>query len=375
MNQYKILFLIGIIVIMSMWVAAPVSALVPTSCATQSEIPQAECEALVALYNSTAGASWTTKTNWLFYGNVCGWYGVTCTGGHVDTIWLQNNHLAGRIPAALSNLSNLVTLNLHSNLLTGNLPSSVGSLSILASLNIYNNPMMSGRLPLSLTSLSALTSFNFSNTFLCEPPDASYQTWKAGVADYTGSGTVCSFIRSTRFYDGDITERSEYANEGGSYQRNATTLMVGDTAQDQQVDGMLHFNTGAIPDGAMIVDVTLKVKLQSVTGTDPRSTLSYLIVDIAKPYFGSGVDLAAADFQAAPDMKVACTLGVQGAGWYVCHLKAAALLYINKTGFTQFKLRFLVDDNDNGIADLLNIYSGDTGVLSWRPLLSVNYMP
>ena len=31
-----------------------------TDCSSVTEIPQSECEALVALYNSTGGASWTT---------------------------------------------------------------------------------------------------------------------------------------------------------------------------------------------------------------------------------------------------------------------------------------------------------------------------
>jgi hypothetical protein len=37
----------------------------------------AECEALSDLYTSTAGASWTNKTNWLTSPNFDSWYGVT----------------------------------------------------------------------------------------------------------------------------------------------------------------------------------------------------------------------------------------------------------------------------------------------------------
>ena len=32
---------------------------------------------------------------------------------------------------------------------------------------------------------------------------------------------------------------------------------------------------------------------------------------------------------------------------------------INKTGVTQFKVRFTLDDNDDGGADYLNIYDSD----------------
>ena len=46
-------------------------------CASQSDIPTAECDALVALYDGTTGASWTTSTDWKATDTPCSWYGVT----------------------------------------------------------------------------------------------------------------------------------------------------------------------------------------------------------------------------------------------------------------------------------------------------------
>jgi hypothetical protein len=45
----------------------------PTSfaCSTVSDIPQTECEALLALYSSTNGATWTNKTGWLATTTAC----------------------------------------------------------------------------------------------------------------------------------------------------------------------------------------------------------------------------------------------------------------------------------------------------------------
>jgi hypothetical protein len=37
----------------------------------------AECQALADLYDSTAGASWTNKSNWKTSPNIASWYGVT----------------------------------------------------------------------------------------------------------------------------------------------------------------------------------------------------------------------------------------------------------------------------------------------------------
>ena len=57
---------------------APAEPAAPTafSCDTVTEIPKTECEALVALYNSTNGPGWTNKAGWLCTNTPCSWYGV-----------------------------------------------------------------------------------------------------------------------------------------------------------------------------------------------------------------------------------------------------------------------------------------------------------
>ena len=84
-----------------------VLALVPVSFA-HAQIPTAERDALIALYNSTDGANWGNNTNWLgAMGTECTWNGVTCDGGHVQQLGLAHNELSGSIPAELENLSAL----------------------------------------------------------------------------------------------------------------------------------------------------------------------------------------------------------------------------------------------------------------------------
>lgn len=46
-------------------------------CDTVTEISTAECEALVALYDSTGGDNWTNNDNWLYTDTPCSWNGVT----------------------------------------------------------------------------------------------------------------------------------------------------------------------------------------------------------------------------------------------------------------------------------------------------------
>ena len=45
-------------------------------CTTITDVPVAECQALVDLYTSTDGDDWNTTTNWLQSPNVGDWYGV-----------------------------------------------------------------------------------------------------------------------------------------------------------------------------------------------------------------------------------------------------------------------------------------------------------
>ena len=83
---------------------------------TALDVPQRELDALVALYNSTSGDSWTDKTNWLQTGTVNDWFGITVSGGHVTEISLSNNNLNGSMGTVLTPLGGyLTTLDLSDN--------------------------------------------------------------------------------------------------------------------------------------------------------------------------------------------------------------------------------------------------------------------
>ncbi len=47
--------------------------------------------------------------------------------------------------------------------------------------------------------------------------------------------------------------------------------------------------------------------------------------------------------------------------------------YINRTGPTQFRLRFAQDSNHNDAADSWTFYSGDAATVSNRPQLVIQY--
>jgi Leucine-rich repeat (LRR) protein len=89
------------------------------SCKKVTEIPKKECQALVALYDSTNGENWEDNTGWNATNSPCSWYGVTCQGRRVTGLSLGNNNLKGSISKKFFKLKKLKTLILSDNDLNG----------------------------------------------------------------------------------------------------------------------------------------------------------------------------------------------------------------------------------------------------------------
>ena len=207
------------------------------NCASVIDVSPIECEALVALYNSTNGAGWLNNSGWLESANVADWYGVVVGNGvtqlnlyynqlngsiptslgnlsnlqwlhlygnqltgsipptlgnllNLQSLFLFNNQLSGSIPAELGNLSDLQYLYLDGNQLTGNLPSTLGNLLDLEILDLFNN-QLTGRIPLSFIKLTKLTHFTTYGTMLCEPATPEFLAWKNTVGFWIGTNVIC----------------------------------------------------------------------------------------------------------------------------------------------------------------------------------------
>jgi hypothetical protein len=59
--------------------------------------------------------------------------------------------------------------------------------------------------------------------------------------------------------------------------------------------------------------------------------------------------------------------------WSSGSINSTGRSYINKTGYTQFRIYFEIDDNNDGYTDYLGFYSGDYSVEEDRPQLEVRY--
>jgi arabinogalactan oligomer/maltooligosaccharide transport system substrate-binding protein len=192
--------------------------------------------------------------------------------------------------------------------------------------------------------------------------------------------TVTRSYNSAAAQDGWILESAENSSKGGTLNTAAaTTISLGDNAQKKQYRSILSFNTSSLPDNAVITKITLKVKKQAILGGgNPVTAFQGFMLDVRKGFFGATSGLAIGDFQVTYPSGYKTygplTPTLTG-GWYTFNLTTAKA-YINKlnsaSGLTQIRLRFKLDDNNNTIANILNLYSGNAPLAS-RPQLTIEY--
>jgi alpha-tubulin suppressor-like RCC1 family protein len=186
--------------------------------------------------------------------------------------------------------------------------------------------------------------------------------------------TLTKSYRSQAAHDGWVRESNETSGKGYTGNSAAMVFYLGDDASNRQYRSILSFDTASLPNNAVLTKVTLKIKKQGLVGSNPFSTHQGLLVDIKKPYFGTALALAAHDFQATANKLAVGTFGTTASsGWYSVTLLNAAYPYINRTGTTQFRLRFKLDDDNDNTADYMKFFSGNYGTATDRPVLVIQY--
>lgn len=124
----------------------------------RAAVPASERSALTNFYKATGGTKWAARAGWGGkVGTECSWYGVTCNTAQTSVIGLalNDNGLKGSLPAALTKLPGLQTLELEDNSLSGALPKDLGRLANLRTLRLGLN-LFSGALPKELGNLARL---------------------------------------------------------------------------------------------------------------------------------------------------------------------------------------------------------------------------
>lgn len=128
-------------------------------------IPESECNALYAFYESTNGDEWDNNTDWLSEKPVKEWIGVDVENGHVTWLNFNDNGLTGSIPPEIRDLPHLRSLILYYNDLSGSIPSEIGELSNLQDLTLRYNKL-SGSIPPELGNIPPLMIIDLSHNQL-----------------------------------------------------------------------------------------------------------------------------------------------------------------------------------------------------------------
>ena len=174
--------------------------------------------------------------------------------------------------------------------------------------------------------------------------------------------------------DGWVLESSGFSNMGGSINNTDPTFNVGIKGTSREYRSILHFNTGALPDTAVVTGVTLKIKKQSQVGEDPFTVHDGIRVNLSKPRFGTGMGLQLTDYEAAPSVPyvVAVFDPTPVGNIYSAVFDPPTTSDLNLTGSTQLRLRII----GSGVTHLdgyIQFYSGDATTATDRPRLTVEY--
>ena len=152
-------------------------------------------------------------------------------------------------------------------------------------------------------------------------------------------------------------------------------MCAGDTDQNSQVKSILSFDTSALPDDATITAAVLKMKRGALSGTNPFATHGRCYVDIkGGSGFSGSTALQMQDFEAPADAEqVALVSDVSEGDIATAQIDTSGLAFINRTGKTQFRISFAMDDNDDSDWNYAAWYSGNSYNATNRPVLEITY--
>jgi hypothetical protein len=181
-------------------------------------------------------------------------------------------------------------------------------------------------------------------------------------------------FRSIGLEDGVVRERKEENNVGNfsnSTRTSSGALRAGDHKRDNQWKSILSFETDTLPAGVEITRATLILTVGGFKG-DPFTGLGNLVADVQTGGFGTSTDLEKLDFQASATAFEAGTLIVDP-DFAIGDLDSTGIAAINRSGKTQVRLHYELDDNDNGDADYVGFYSGSNSNSNFHPVLEIEY--
>lgn len=210
-------------------------------------------------------------------------------------------------------------------------------------------------------------------TVNCTATDASGNVANGSFTITVGGTAYILKFRSNAENDGTLRESSELSGLGNWAVSTNQLIAIGDDYLKRQYVGILDFNTSSLPDNAVVTGAKLRVKVMFLS-KDVYARLGNLLADITKPYFGTLPGLQNMDFSArslAPAGIFTKATGINQ--WITLPLKSSSLIAVNRTGQTQFRVHFTLDDNNDLFKDQIGFLSGNYPVLTDRPVLVITY--
>lgn len=138
-------------------------------------------------------------------GTIPSFFGEGLIAVNLSTLALDDNNLTGSIPSSLGNTIQLDSLNLSNNQLSGEIPASLADagrvtddLSVLTALQLSGNADLTGELPIGLTDAIFMRVLEYDGTDICEPSDAAFEDWIAGIPDFAAESYPVAYYNVSR---------------------------------------------------------------------------------------------------------------------------------------------------------------------------------
>ena len=206
------------------------------------------------------------------------------------------------------------------------------------------------------------------------PASRTYSSIKVNQAAQNFRANRLARFASLAAQDGYLRESDENSGVGGALNVTSTVIVVGDDVLNRQYRAILSFDTSTLPDNAVIISARLKLRKQAGVGNNPINTHGWLVMDVRKPNFGATPGLALDDFKAAAGLNSVGKFGkIPLSGVYTAIFGTTSFPYFNRSGLTQIRLRFQLDDDNDLNADWLSFFSGETATVNNRPTLEIEY--
>jgi Leucine-rich repeat (LRR) protein len=138
-------------------------------------------------------------------GEIPTFFGEGLLAVNLNTLALDDNNLTGGIPSSLGNALQLDSLNLSNNQLSGDIPAELANagrvtddLSLLGALQLSGNADLSGELPIGLTDAIFMRVLEYDGTNICEPNDAAFDEWIAGISEFAEESYPVAYYNVSR---------------------------------------------------------------------------------------------------------------------------------------------------------------------------------